>query len=311
MSCRRKSSRFGFTLIELLVVIAIIAILIGLLLPAVQKVREAAARIQCGNNLHQIVLAIHSFHDTNGNLPPTRYDPRGTWHIYILPHLEQDNFYRLWNINLGYHQQTNQARQTEVKTFFCPSRRGPGQLSTSGDTRDGNATSPHLPGALSDYAVCAGSPVTVTGAATQSDYWWAPTAAYPNQPANGAFVIENDFDSGKGTRRFGFNTIVDGLSNTIFVGDKHVTQGQFGVGGLDSSAYNGDKGTAFRKAGPGSPLERVPTSTSGRFGSTHPGICMFGMGDGGVKGISFTINTTTLGRLADKADGLVIDGSSY
>src|SRR5262249_28740416 len=256
-------------------------------------------------------LAIHNFHDQNNSLPPTRYDPRGTWHIYILPYIEQDNFYKLWNITRRYDQQTNEARQTEVKLYFCPTRRGPGKLSASGDTRDGDATSPHLPGALSDYAVCAGSPQTVDGQPTQSDYWWAPTPDYPNQPANGAFQIENDFNSGKGTRRFSFKDITDGLSNTLFAGDKHVPMGGFGKGGLDSSAYNGDKGAAFRRAGPGAPLQRDLPRADTRFGSYHRGVCMFVLGDGSVRALPVTIDTTTLGRLADKADGLVVDSSAF
>src|SRR5262245_474051 len=264
MRREQRRVRPGFTLIELLVVIAIIAILIGLLLPAVQKVREAAARISCTNNLKQIGLAMHGYHDANGILPPTRYDPRATWLVYILPYVEQENVYKLWNLSQRYDQQTPAARQAEVKLFFCPSRRGPGQLSVSGDERDGVTGAPHLPGALSDYAVCAGSPVTVSGAQTQSDYWWAPTPDYPNQPANGAFQIENDFNSGKGTRRFGFRDITDGLSNTLFAGDKHVPMGGFGKGGLDSSAYNGDKGAAFRRAGPGAPLQRDLTKADNR-----------------------------------------------
>src|SRR5262245_38727354 len=101
MSVRRRRDRGGFTLIELLVVIAIIAVLVGLLLPAVQKVRAAAARAQCQNNLHQIGLAVLNFEATTGFLPGTN------WPYYSLPFLEQEFNY------------------SQVRTFNCPARSAP------------------------------------------------------------------------------------------------------------------------------------------------------------------------------------------
>ena len=118
--------RNAFTLIELLVVLAIVALLIGLLLPAVQKVRETAAKIKCSNSLHQITLAAHQGHDTNGSLPPgLGYWPGqgayGTFHFHLLPFLEQNALYQESYFAGIYFVGNNQVFAQPVKAFVCPS----------------------------------------------------------------------------------------------------------------------------------------------------------------------------------------------
>jgi prepilin-type N-terminal cleavage/methylation domain-containing protein/prepilin-type processing-associated H-X9-DG protein len=128
-ACCRGSPRQGFTLIELLVVIAIIAILIGLLVPAVQKVREAAARAQCSNNLKQIGLALHAHHDTRKSLPPGGMQSgyNGTpcytnWAIEILPYIEQGNLYQQYNqLQFNTFAANNAVGKNRVPVYECPS----------------------------------------------------------------------------------------------------------------------------------------------------------------------------------------------
>jgi len=143
--CPRRE-RKGFTLIELLVVIAIIAVLIGLLLPAVQKVREAAARLQCQNNLKQMGLALHNFHDTYQAFPwghQKGEDAKGNdiwympWSVFILPYIEQDNLYRRFDTSQPYNTVRNNNGSTDpsinpsvvpIKTYICPSSPSQGRV---------------------------------------------------------------------------------------------------------------------------------------------------------------------------------------
>jgi prepilin-type N-terminal cleavage/methylation domain-containing protein/prepilin-type processing-associated H-X9-DG protein len=266
----------GFTLIELLVVIAIIAVLIGLLLPAVQKVREAAARMSCSNNLKQIGLAVHNYHDANGSLPPVRVsNNHASWFVLIMPYLEQENISKGWDFATFYVKQTPFYLQQQVKTYYCPSRRGPGdnllhqaeQVYPADITPPANftptgAADPRfsatnlVPSALGDYAANVG----------EYGYFASPpTELWAGTGANGA-LIQATFNSATG--QFKSNTtltsITDGTTNTFLAGEKHVPAGMFGrlkVG--DGSVYCG-VWTVFsgRIAGIGVPLAKGPNDVT-------------------------------------------------
>jgi prepilin-type N-terminal cleavage/methylation domain-containing protein len=300
-----RGSRRGFTLIELLVVIAIIAILIGLLLPAVQKVREAASRLQCQNNLKQIGLAVHNYHSANGFLPPGRIMANGqvTWCVLILPYIEQENFYRQWDITRRYYVHPADVRQTQIKTFYCPSRRspGPGSISTTNpvsDKPDDNwPSSGPYPGALGDYASVDGD--NATG------------AAYNTTSANGALILAQGTEVNhivtKWVSQTTLNSISDGTSNTLLIGEKHVPIGRYGQQGSgDSSIYNGDPANqaAARIAGPNNLLAHSPRDPYNvQFGSSHPGVCAFVFCDGSVRMLPVSIDGRVLGLLAVRNDG--------
>ena len=286
----RTRSRPAFTLIELLVVIAIIAILIGLLLPAVQKVREAASRLRCSNNLKQIGLAIHGYNDSHKFLPYSRLDTRETWALMILPYLEQQALYGNWNLTQEYYTQSAAARLTPVATYLCPSRRSGSTASLSGDVHQTNGGA-SVPGILGDYAACAGDHNGI------ADYYAGMNSTTTEaNAANGAFIYKG------GNVRIA--SITDGASNTLFVGEKHIPNSNFG-NPPDSSIFNGDHGSSFKSAGVGMPLANGPTG-SGQFGSYHLGVCQFVLGDGSVRAIAVSIDATNLARLANRRDGEVI-----
>ena len=288
--------RRGFTLIELLVVIAIIAVLIGLLLPAVQKVREAAARIRCSNNLKQIGLALHMYNSDNERLPPSRTsDLHATWAVLILPYLEQDSLYQQWNLPDIYYNQTAVARLTPVRTYYCTSRRTPTTaptVSVAGDVNDDPGPGPHTPGALGDYAANTGTD-NCDGADCVGAY-------------NGAFRVGFD-QFGSYIGAVALTEIADGLSNTFFVGEKNVPLNSFGIAPLDCSIYNGDYWLcSTRSAGPNFPLAKSTKDPSLSFGSYHSGICQFLLGDGSVRSVANSTDPNILGLLTNINDGQVV-----
>lgn len=130
---RRLQNNHGFTLVELLVVIAIIGILIGMLLPTIQGMRESSRRVHCLNNLRQIGLATTMFHDTFTAFPPARLTPGfdatdqdclgcASWMVHLLPYVEQNNLYELWDFSISFDAQPVEAGATPVEIFLCTSR---------------------------------------------------------------------------------------------------------------------------------------------------------------------------------------------
>ena len=343
MGSRTHRPRSGFTLIELLVVIAIIGVLIGLLLPAVQKVREAANRMKCSNNLKQIGLAVHNYHDTYQYLPVSyiRQD-WPTFAVFLMPFLEQQNAYQLWNPQLRYYDQANMGvagdpTRVNFPVYFCPSRRAPEGFSIENPGTDKDVPSnftgnPHRPGGLGDYAASHGTDVGTLDGNGALSIGIVQAAIQPNGTA--WTNLTQLFLAPLGTKITQYSSqtsialITDGTSNTILIGEKYVRPDMRWGKNEDRSIYNGQFARVFRRAC-GTPTA-TPTAapfplvtdlndswilttpvreTFQRFGSWHPGVCQFVFCDGSVRAVSNNTDNVTLGRLAERADGMPITGN--
>ncbi|MDB5385306.1 MAG: putative major pilin subunit [Planctomycetaceae bacterium] len=292
----RNRLKRGFTLIELLVVIAIIAVLIALLLPAVQQAREAARRSQCKNNLKQLGVALHNYHDTMTILPfGSHGDQSGhTWCLYIMPYIDQANIYNQWVFNCSYYGSNAAVRRNSVPVYTCPS-------DTPSQWWDSNP--------LYNYVVCLGTTNNAHTSPLNGVNW------YP-----GAFdVVDSGSCGGNAPKTYRFRDINDGLSNTIFMGEVRqgpVNQDIRGLAwygpfngfttniGPNSSSPDTMVGFCNNQPTLGMPCVGGTTALGAR--SKHVGGVHTVMGDGAVRFVSNNVNLPTWQAISSIQGGEVV-----
>jgi prepilin-type N-terminal cleavage/methylation domain-containing protein/prepilin-type processing-associated H-X9-DG protein len=329
----QRSSRTGFTLIELLVVIAIISVLIGLLLPAVQKVREAAARSVCTNNLKQIGAALHTYHDAHKLFPPgyidDNTDPNSTpdndqgpgwgWAAFLLPYLEQDNVYKRIDFDHGVTSGNNKdVAQIPLAIFQCPSD----IYQQNFDVYDSTFSTPIATVAPSNYVACLGWVECFSGAGGNPQ----PGAGDDGLPGGYGLAGVGPFYRNSKTR---VASVTDGMSNTIFVGERSadhapVTWTAAVTGGrcpawmadLPPNPYSPPPGAPYDNADFGEalvlghgnathvPSADFPIYDPDVFYSMHAGQgANFLFGDGSVHFLTSTIDAPTYQALCTMAGG--------
>ncbi len=294
-SCARRA----FTLVELLVVIAIIGILVGLLLPAVQSAREAARRLQCQNNLKQIGLAVHNYHDTYQMFPNVNSNSTlsgGSLFVAILPHVELANSFNLYDFTKSNRDPFNQqVVSQQIPFYYCPSaaRRRP------------------VPSCSSDAGRAPGTYAANIGTEDYNQYW--SYFGHPTPSLDGMIVYSDTQD-----RKTRFASVTDGSSNTLLVGETAYNLPDYKFSFGDCQGQPRYSFTYWCNPYPGStacttqfgfnPRDIANDGVFDRgwvrsFRSDHPGGVQFVFGDGSVHFISENIAVETLDRLAARNDG--------